>query len=248
MQTIDRLRRKSKDAAKNPFNLSGWIILSIGGLTVYNSLVLSIVMGALNNLAHQKTPTLVQRVDGRAEVVSPLETRKRIPMVVRRFAVESLTALMNASGKAAALKGQKDPGVSLRIGNSEKRLPTTVWQAGFTLSGDFRNQLLQRIGMDIPTDVFEGRYERVLIPKYVSDPESVSDREGEWKVNIIADLQTISMQNPAGIVEPFNKTVTVRAIDSPEPTSELNSPIAKDIYSIREAGLEITDIRDYQQP
>lgn len=249
MQTIDRLRRNSKHAAKNPFSLSGLVILAIGGIALMNSLLLVVVLVAVSRISHQKTPTLVQRVDGRADFVSPLENKERTPMVIRRFAIESLIALMNISVKPQAVGDQKDLGVAVRLKDGELKIPTTVWNAGFTLTGegDFRKQLIQGIAKSIPSDTFEGRYEQVLIPRYVSEPEPVKDRPGEWRVNVVADLQKMSAQNSAGQIDSYNKTVTVRAIDTPEPTSQLNSAIAKQIYIIRQAGLEITDIRDYQQ-
>jgi hypothetical protein len=39
--------------------------------------------------------------------------------------------------------------------------------------------------------------------------------EGQWKVNMIANLVTISAGNPEGITIPFNKEIFLRAIDTP---------------------------------
>ncbi|MEM8602992.1 MAG: hypothetical protein AAGF24_04065, partial [Cyanobacteria bacterium P01_H01_bin.121] len=88
-----------------------------------------------------------------------------------------------------------------------------------------------------------GSTQVVFIPIQISEPQPVG--EGEWQVNVVANLVRISQDNPQGQAIPFNKEVFVRTTDLPKPPNDPElSAIAKSIYQMRLAGLEIVALRD----
>lgn len=68
--------------------------------------------------------------------------------------------------------------------------------------------------------------------------------QGKWEVDIIGSLVSFNAARNTSKGIPFNKTITVAAIDSPKNPPE-TTDIAKKIYEAKMAGLEIIQIVDY---
>jgi hypothetical protein len=250
MQQLEALRQRQRGGKANHLNLFGFFVMGsliLGGVNLLINLGL---LFAYQGVANKKPPTLVQAVDGRAMVVNPMETRDRSPIVIRRFVGDALGLLLSSSGKipnaAADDKPgavQPDPGVPIKLKNgTEAKVSTATWQASFALSGDFRPSALIAIASLTPAPTFAGQAQMMLIPQYISEPEKVG--QGQWKVNVIANLVTVAPGQTQGIAVPFNKEVYVRSIDTPTPT-EAATPLERAVFAMRQSGLEIYAMKDY---
>jgi hypothetical protein len=159
-----------------------------------------------------------------------------------------MTMLLSASGKLPPTADKPnvqtvDAGITIRLPNqTERKVSTSTWQASFALSEDFRASALQGISELMVPEAFTGQAQVVLIPQTVSEPEKIG--EGQWKVNMIANLVTIAAGNPQGITVPFNKEIFLRAVDTPPP-SDVTTPLQKAVYQVRSSGIEIYGMRDY---
>ncbi|MBC8123910.1 MAG: hypothetical protein H7Y22_18990, partial [Gemmatimonadaceae bacterium] len=90
--------------------------------------------------------------------------------------------------------------------------------------------------------VFTGRAQTVLLISHISDPQKLGD--GRWKVDVVANLG-IYRQGDAKTIS-FNKTVFLRAVDSPAVPAGATA-LERQVYAIRQAGLEIYAIRDLER-
>ncbi|MEM8604254.1 MAG: hypothetical protein AAGF24_10515 [Cyanobacteria bacterium P01_H01_bin.121] len=234
----------------------GVVVLLTGALTALVLLLQLVLLFQFNTVANQPLPTLVQLQDGTATTVEPMAANERSPQVVREFVLSALTLLMNwdtvmtpppTPQQQAGLEEivpVLDPGVTINLPEGEnKQITTQAWQASFALSEDFRTAFLEQLARMTPATVFEGSTQVIFIPIQISEPQPVG--EGEWQVNVVANLVRISQDNPQGKAIPFNKEVFVRTTDLPKPPNDPElSAIAKSIYQMRLAGLEIVALRD----
>jgi hypothetical protein len=248
MQGIQSTKSHARRGQANNLNLFGIFVmasLALGGLNLLCNFGLLL---AFNGIAQKKPPSLVQAVDGRSMVVNAMESRDRSPIVIRQFVGNALSLLLSSSGKLPVVADQAgtvqpDPGVPIKGANgTEARVSTPSWQASFALSEDFRPSALQVIATLTPPITFSGQAQMMLVTQHISDPEKIAD--GQWKVNVIANLVTISPGNAQGIATPFNKEIYLRSIDAPTP-SEAATPIERAVFGIRQSGLEIYGMKDY---
>jgi hypothetical protein len=248
MQQLDAIRRSQRQKGNaSQLNLFGMFVFSALGLGILNLLILLGLFASLNRLSQKAPPSLVQTVDGRSIVTNAMESKDRTPIVIRRFTIDTMTMLLSASGKLPPTADKPNPsadaGVAIRLPNqTERRVSTSTWQSSFALSEDFRASALQGISELMVPEAFTGQAQVVLIPQTLSEPEKIG--EGQWKVNLIANLVTIASGNPQGITVPFNKEIFLRAVDTPPP-SDVTTPLQKAVYQVRSSGIEIYGMRDY---
>ena len=179
-----------------------------------------------------------------------MATKERTPLVIRRFTMDYLVLLFNTTGKLPLDPNEKpgtekpDPGVVVALeGGKDGKIATSTWQASAALSSDFRARMLKEIAVLVPSNGGDQKGQIVLVPRLVSEPIKLQD--GQWQVNFVGDLQVFSPQFPIGETVSFNKRIFLHAIDSPIAT-DMASPLARSIYQVRSAGLEIYDIRDLE--
>jgi hypothetical protein len=222
------------------------IALSSLGLSSV-TLLLILFQGALiNQLASKPVPILVETQDGQPIRVAPIDHTDRSPETIRHFTTTTLTLLMNWSGflppetLADVSKPRVDAGYAL---DGRYKVTTAAWQGSFALSDDFRREFLDRLASLTPMDVFSGGSQTVLTITHVSEPQKIAD--GRWKVDVVANL-SVFRRNDAGTTISFNKSVFVRSVDPPAVLAGA-SPLERQIYAIRQAGLEIYAIRDLER-
>lgn len=198
----------------------------------------------VNTLAERKT-TFVQLVDGRAvamrEEVGTYRTPETIKNVVRQWA----TLTWSWESK---LPGANQPDTGQKIGN--QKLTTTAYLASFLLSGkqnpegsSFREESRRMISELTPAGVFSGNVRSTILIRHVSEPKTIA--LGKYEVEMIATRNVVEQ---SGQIEeiPFNRTFTLEAVDIPRsPLGKTATEVERVVYSIREAGLEITDIKPF---
>ena len=242
---ISDLKRKSQRFKLDSTDI---LPLAFAGLSI-GVFILAIVTVWLaisfSKLASQKSPTLVQQVDGRAFTTRSTDHDYREPEVIRRT-VSNWAVMTFTWGK---LPGQKKIQVDAgkEVQGTRKRIPTSAWEASFLLAPDFRDAFLQKMAMDIvPDDVFRGQVAAILIPQNFSSPEVAG--EGRWRIDMIATRIMFDDANPAGKTIPFNRTFYVKAIEPPQNPLDQNTTEYQHIaYSMLESGLQIEDIRPLER-
>ncbi|MCU0550288.1 MAG: hypothetical protein MUC48_13135 [Leptolyngbya sp. Prado105] len=227
--------------------------LVVGGISLFFQFLL---MLGYFGIANKPAPTLVQLSNGQAIKVGMMGNKERSLEVVQRFVTDSLILLMSwsnslppqvdANGNASLAT---DPGIKVKVERGEKLMTTSAFQASFTFSEKFRDELVKLVAEMTPDGVFTGQITTALVFEAVTVPELMGDKkDGRWKILVVGTL----VQSTVGTGEttriPFNKEVIVKAVDTP-PLPEggkFSSPFESAIYNIRQAGLEIVAMKDLE--
>lgn len=245
---------KSIGLFKHQQDTKPYLVLFLLGtlsLQVLGLLLLLLLYGSYARLSRKAPPTLVQLVDGTAIKTAPLDAPDRSPETIRTFVAQTLAMLLNWSGKlppqttAEAQTPKPDPGMPVdALRSRDRRVATAAWQASFALSETFRAEFLKKLAELTPAGIFNGESQVAWVPVEISNPEKVA--EGRWKIRVVANLVIFNKQDSVGQAISFNKEVFVQAIDTPNPPQD-TTHLAKAIYAIRQAGLEIYAIRDLER-
>lgn len=233
-------------------------ILTLFALTTFGlhvvALFLLISQGlAIRNLSLQKSPTFEQLIDGKPVTVA--NDLEREPQAIRQFVSQTMTSMFNWSGTLPAQSIEQatnpipDQGISVQTSaGSSKKVTTSSWIASFGISEDFRKGFLSTIAQITPAEVFTKNPNQAisgqLVIKRVYPPVKIA--EGKWRVGIVADLvQKKRSQEEQKLIVPFNKDLLVRAVDTfVYPLSNTTTDLQKAVYSIRNAKMEIYEIRN----
>jgi hypothetical protein len=198
----------------------------------------------INDLATRKT-TFVQLVDGRAVAMREATATYRTPELIKTVARQWTILTWTWDSK---LPGLSKPDAGQKIGNH--RLTTTAYLASFLLQGktksngsSFREESRQAIAELTPPQVFNGNARSTVLISYVSEPRTIAP--GRYEVDVVATRNVIDQ---AGQIEeiPFNRTFILETVDLPKsPLGENATDVERAVYSVREAGLEITEIKPF---
>jgi len=192
-------------------------------------------------LANRKV-TNVQLVNGQTIVVSQEDQLFRYPSVIKKFVSDWTMLTFNWEPKIPGTN-QPDPGV--RVNGSSKRVPSTTAEAALMLEPAFAPAALRFIAEEvIPPEFAGGQIKEIVVISFLSEPRQIAP--GKWEVDLQSSRILMSIDNQILQVTPFNKTVTVK-------TAEIQrSPLGKDasltaqrVYELRAAGLQITQLVNY---
>lgn len=217
------------------------------GLSIFvglQTLLVLFLSVKVNNLATRKT-TFVQLVDGRAVAIREEAVTYRTPDLVKNVARQWTILTWTWDSK---LPGTSKPDAGQKIGSH--RLPTTAYLASFLLQGktkssgsSFREESRKAIAELTPAGVFSGNTRSTILISYVSEPRTIAP--GRYEVDMVATRNVIDQ---SGQIEeiPFNRTFTLEAVDIPRsPLGKDATDVERAVYNVREAGLEITDIKPF---
>ena len=228
-------------------------VVAVSGLTIsVVSLLLQILnYGATSRLAHKDPPSLVQLADGNVITVAPLGPRDRTPETIKKFTSDVLVTMFNWDGvlnSSTTTTPVPDPGITIKLERKPGKVTTSAWQAAFALSeeNNFRSEFLKKLAELTPPGVFNGDVQVSLVIRYVGEPKKIG--ENQWKIDVVATLITFKKDDNAGSGIPFNKTIYLSAVSTPQTTPSDTPNLAKAIYEIRKVGLEITGITDLERP
>jgi hypothetical protein len=237
-------RLQTEKGSKNIMAICTLISIVLSGLTL---LLQVLLVGGVITIARKPSPSLVQLADGRAIKVQALGSQERSTDVIQRFVTDSLIMLMGMSNELPNTDGgQKtiDPGAIVKTKQGERRITTSAFQASFTFSDDLRAELVKILADMTPAEVFEGKVKTTLKFQHVTVPVALGN--GKWKINVVATLIQYQRGSGETIKIPFNKELTVQTIDTPAlpQGGKFSNEIEAVVYSIRQAGLEITSMKD----
>ena len=218
-----------------------FVILTV--LVALNFVTLLFLSSRINHLSKRKN-TFVQLVNGEAIAISEREALYRNPEVIKNTIRQWASLTFDWNG--LILDTQKaDSGYDLGSG---KKVTTNAYFGSFLIqSGEkgFRQESLQLIAEITPSQIFSGQARSKLIVQYISPPRELA--VGTWEVDLISTRLIVYRNGKEEEVD-FNKTFTLRAVDVPTTPPDANSSaFEKRVYQMRQAGLEITKIVDYQR-
>jgi hypothetical protein len=216
------------------------------GLGIFNSFLLLVLGSTLRLVATRPLPNFVQLADGRSVTVGPVDPLFRDSRAIEKFVSQILYLLFTwssqiAEGQAEDRVVSADEGVEVAPG---LRVTKPTWEASFALSEDFREEFLKGIAQMMPSDIWAGKSYVSL--KFIDIGEPTLVRPGYWEVKVVANLIIQDGKSPQGRSIPFNKIISVRAVDNPPlPPGEGATSLQKTIYNVRVGRLEIHEIRDF---
>lgn len=239
---ISNLKQKAK---RFKLDSSDILPLAFAGLSV-GVVMLSFAVfwlaASFSKLANQKTPTLVQQVDGRSFTVRPAAYNYREPQAIRQLVQDWAVMTFTWGSLPGQQKDDSKSDEGVKVANGD-RVPTTSWEASFVLDPDFRDTFLTQLATElVPDSVFTGGTSAVLVPQNISEPQFAG--EGRWQVDLVATRIVFDDTNPSGYSIPFNRTFYVKAVEPPQnPLKENATDYQRAIYRMRERGLMIEEIR-----
>lgn len=232
---------------KKEINLTPIFLMGNAVLLVLLLLIQVINFARIGKVAESKMPTLVELADGSSIRVSPIDNDERTPAAITYFVGQTMTGLLSWTviPKSDDLNPDpvKKPVLDAGVQVGDKKITTNVWVSGFALSEDFRSDFLEELGKLTPVDVFNGTTQSVLAVRYFSEPQKLV--QGKWSIDMVANLVVFQGSNQVGKAIAFNKTIFVRAIDTPAPPAN-SASIQRIAYSVRKAGLEIYKMQDLE--
>lgn len=225
-------------------------LLGTSALSLFSVILQISNMVGLYQLNQKEVPSLVQLVDGRAVRVTAVGSLERTPQTVHRFVSETLTLMFNWSGTLPPTTPSEaqmpKPDAGKKLSDAKSAVTTASWQASFAFSQDFRTSFLVKIAELTPREVFTGNRRAILVIRYLGEPQEIEP--GYWKLPVVGDQIFFSPEDNGGRSIPFNKEVFVRSVSTPiSPLGESATNLEKTVYKIREAGLEIHNIRELER-
>jgi hypothetical protein len=228
---------------RTTINLTPIFIVGNTGILLILLILIMIINGKVGKIASAKIPTLVELNDGTSARVAPISNNERTPQAITDFVRKAMVGLMNWNALGQISDPSKKPELDQGVRVGDHRVTTNAWSEAFALSEDFRAAFLGELGELTPPSIFGGKSQSVLIIRYLSEPVKVG--EGQWQQDMVANLVIFENADQTGKAIAFNKTVFVRAVDTP-PLSTNASSLQKTAYAARKAGLEIYRIQDLE--
>jgi hypothetical protein len=209
--------------------------LSVGVFTL--SLILLFLAFANRSLANRGR-VYVQMDNGKTEVAQEFDVFYRDPKVIQTAVTNWIQMTYEWDNRIPGSE-QTDPGI--KIGSSNKTVPTKLYLAAFLLQDGFREEFLKQIADLIPASVNTGS-RRSLVRFYsIGTPTAIADNK--WKIDIVSTRFESSPSQSLREV-PMNWTITVQAIPYVPPILGKEDPLVfrQKVYELLSSGLVITDI------
>lgn len=218
-----------------------FVILSI--FVGLNFLILLFLTHRVNYLSQRKN-TFVQLVNGEAIAISEKEFLYRHPEIIRNTVRKWASLTFDWNGMILDTH-KVDPGYEIGPG---KKVTTNAYFGSFLIqagASGFRQEALQLIAEITPAQIFSGQARSKIVVQHISAPRELA--KGLWEIDLISTRLLVYRNGTESEVS-FNKTFTIQAVDIPNiPPDANSSAFEQRIYEIRQAGLEITKIIDYQR-
>jgi hypothetical protein len=238
--------------AKGSKNIVAIFALTSIGFSALTLVLQIVVMSNVLSIARKPTPSLVQLSDGQAIKVQAIGNQDRSPEVVQHFVTDSLIMLMSWTNEIPGANGEQkvpDAGALVKIKDGEKRVTSSAFQASFTFGEELREELMKILAEMTPAEVFKGEVKTALKFQHVTLPTLVDkNQSGKWKINVVATLLQYQQGRGDVVKIPFNKEITVQAVDTPQlpKSGKFSNELESVIYGIRQAGLEIVSMKDIE--
>ena len=241
--TIKKLETQTTTVAPQRLVILTLINSSISTISIFLILLIGI---NVVRLANKPIPSQVQLTDGSVIRTKTVDSYQREPEVIKEFTSKILTGLFTWNGylpattPEEATNPQPDPGV--RVDN--QKIATSTYEASLALDPQLRTPFLKNLSKIIPQTVFTNNKQIIFVASYISEPIAIKGKRGEWKVNVVANVLAFENGQSLDKAIPMNKQVFLKAVRPPKYDPEFSNPLAQKIAEYRQAGLEITEIRE----
>jgi hypothetical protein len=214
--------------------------VALTGLTLLNFLLIFFLSFRINQLA-TRGRTFVQTLGGEAIEAREKEATYRYPEVIKNAVRRWATLTFDWDGKV--LGGESDGGYQI----GRKKITTNAYFASFLIQSGkagFRQKFLELLGNITPPDVFSGKLRSKLNIAFISEPRQT--RLGEWEVDLISTRILLYAGGKEEEID-LNRTMTLRAVDIPNPPSSEASPLDLRVYDLQMAGLQIISMTEFKE-
>ncbi|MEM9803954.1 MAG: hypothetical protein AAF959_01650 [Cyanobacteria bacterium P01_D01_bin.56] len=198
---------------------------------------------------------LVQLTTGETLQATPQTPLYRTDDSIQAFVRSTLTAFYTWPGYLPDAAGVPvpDEGQLIQTDAGELRLPSRAYVASYALAEDFQHPFRETLAGMIPSTVYGGGVEAILLIEQISAPTKVA--AGRWQVDVVATLKILDTSSNRAEVLPYNRRLTVTAIDPAVPDATA-TPHQQAILGVRQSGLQIEaivpltleDVTDELQP
>lgn len=250
-------------------------LLFMINLTVSITTIIIFIITGVVMIKSRPKNSFVQLVDGQTIAVTTVSSYERQPQTIRKFISEVFSLMFSWTGflpNEGNIQNQApipDLGVPISQG---KRVPTVAMYSSFAFSEKIRNPMLEQIAQLTPQTLFGAvpvgqvntKPRILLLIEYIGDPQPKGI--GRWEVELVSSLVIFEPSTPQGrLLSPFNKIVTVRAVEpitkmvenpainlkKVESNEKINTEmnpiyieIDEIIRNIRQSGLQIIDMKE----
>ncbi|MCM1985098.1 hypothetical protein [Lyngbya confervoides] len=211
-----------------------------------NLLLTLLNMVMIAQVAGKPAPTLVELQGGKSITVAAIGSKERTTEAIQTFVSESLVELFDWRGMIQSPDSRDsapipDPGVEIGGG---QRVTYATWAASYRFEDSWQPELLKAIATMTPQSLFnqsDRRTQGLLVVREMGQPTKTN--EGQWQIDVVANLILFENGDNVGRAIPFNKKVTVAAVDPPA-FSDDPSELQTVIYNARKAGMIIQFMED----
>lgn len=194
----------------------------------------------LSKLANQRSPTLVQLVDGQSVIGQAYRYDYRDPKLLQNTA-QQWVSLTYSWGFPKSEKLMELPGEGLSGIVAEKGLvPMTTEVASHLLTPDARDEFLRGFSNDVFSQAYQGNQASNFRPLQMLEPE---ETENGWVVEVIGERHITTPTNEVGILRPVRLAVHLIATEpSEKPVVENATELEKEVYKLLQSGVRVEKV------
>jgi hypothetical protein len=187
----------------------------------------------ISKIANEKTPTLVQLVDGKSVIAEPYTYDYRDPKVLQNSA-QQWVALTYSWGFPRESELMRLPGTN------SGSVPMTSGVASHLLMPDSRDEFMNGFAAEIFSQAKDGNYASNYRPIQMLAPEKI---DKGWKVEIIGERHITTPENPVGLLRPVHLEIYLIASEpSTQPVVGDATPLEKEVYALLQNGVRIEKV------
>jgi hypothetical protein len=227
--------------------------IALGGMAVFTALN-SILLGVL---LFKPPPSLVRDTQtGEAYRVKPKDATERENSEIMAFVVDRVHRLFTWTGTIPNKQHpgllEQDPGIVVTGKSRSLKIPTSSYEASFSLTEAIRASVIEKMATQVPQDIFHNDPQNMTRNKYVllkerfwSTPQKIA--KGRWQVNLVADITLFNPETPQGrAIGRFNKRIFIST--TPEvPLLAKENPFQFLTVSNRKEGLVIDSLVEFER-
>lgn len=199
----------------------------------------------LQQYQRQNSSVLVQLSTGESIQAEHKPAHYRSAASIQNFVRSTFMALYTWPGSLPDENGQLivDQGQEIQTDSGVLRLPSRAYVATYALAEDFQHPFRETLANMIPSAVYDGSMEAVLLIDQLSQPTQVA--AGRWQLDIVASLKLVDSTTQKASYIPYNRRITVIAVDLAA-LDVTATPHQQAMLRMRQSGLQITAIAPLQ--
>ncbi len=172
----------------------------------------SLLLQELNEPASR----FVELANGQTVKTTPINSRERSTEVIDKFTRTMMEMLFSASNTIIDSQGKTIQELGVEINGQTTSERTAI--ALLFVEPEILPILLEDIAQVTSPEIFQGKSTRVLKIRYLSKPRKIENQEGQWELEMVANLYSYERQEQKLLASKFNKKIRLRIVDYPTDT------------------------------